>query len=147
VDELLEVRGYVIGKGVEPERMKTAVRRAAPNLLVQTVKAGAISNESVVEMIVAQTLRASSSGNLLAKKPEIDLLLRLAGTTQIAEAIRTTGTGTGRSYVLVAAGDREELLAAEGAVLPSAERLPRKPLSKREMLRVEKAALLNAQRT
>ncbi|MDV3277400.1 MAG: hypothetical protein LYZ69_02900 [Nitrososphaerales archaeon] len=143
----MEVRCYVVAGGADPERLRESVRGAAPKLLVQTVRTSALSNESLAEMIVAQTLRASLAQNLLAKKLEIDLLLRLAGTTQITEAIRSVGARAGEDFIFVAAGEGEELNAAESLGVLGAERLPRGTLGRGEMMRVEESALLNAQRT
>ena len=99
-------------------------------------------NELFVELLSAQTLQAESSGGLLAKKPEIDFLLRLAGTTQISRAIKQAGAKPGEGYILVVAGRREICLPSQ---LCGTE-LQRRELTDSERRKVERAALLNAQR-
>ena len=99
-------------------------------------------NEVFVELLAAQTLQAESSGGLLANKPEMDFLLRLAGTTQISRAIRDAGAKAGGQFVLVVAG-RSVVRRPPGIV---AKELPRRGLTDSERARIEKAALLNAER-
>ena len=133
-------RAYAFGKGEDPEAVKRKLVSANPGSLVQVVRAGGTKNEMLVEMLCAQTLRAESSGSLLAKRPEIDLLLRLAGTTQIARAIKSHGFASGEAFLAINAG-RVEVVVPEGF---SAAELPRKKLTKQELGRVEIAALLDA---
>lgn len=60
-------------------------------------------------MIAMQTLRARQTGALLAERPEVDLLLRLAGTNQITEALKTHGYKGPGTKLLVAAGPRDQV--------------------------------------
>jgi tRNA threonylcarbamoyladenosine modification (KEOPS) complex Cgi121 subunit len=111
--------------------------------MVQTFGAKAATNGFFVRMLASQTLRAGSSGSLLAKKPEIDFLLRLAGTSQISEAIARVGSKPGEPFVLVLASLRplkKGVHPAGGLILPSI------PLSESELRRVEQGALLSAHR-
>jgi len=89
-------------------------------------------------MLAAQTFQAESSGSLLANKPEIDLLLRLAGTNQISRAIREKGAKKGEPFLLIVAGRSEQILPQR---IPAKE-LPRRKLSRAELARIEKASLL-----
>lgn len=122
--------------------MKKRLASKNRGVVVQAAKAGSATNEFFVEMIAAQTLRAETSGSLLAKKPEIDFLLRLAGTTQIARAIKELGAEEGGPFLLVAAGPRAVHAPPELA----GSELPRLDLSSAELERIERAALLNARR-
>ena len=106
------------------------------------MKEGLIGNEVFVELLSAQTLQAQSSGGLLANKPEIDFILRLAGTTQISRAIGDVGAKSGDKFVLVVAG-RSTVRRPPG--LEGVE-LPRLKLTDSELERIEKAALLNVER-
>jgi tRNA threonylcarbamoyladenosine modification (KEOPS) complex Cgi121 subunit len=140
----MEARCFVVGAGEDPGEAKSALLRLHPRLLVQAVRAGSATNEFFVEMICAQTLRAAATGALLARKAEIDLLLRLAGTTQISAAISKTGSKKGELFLVIAAGAGGSMKALRA---PSGwKRLPRKELSEAELRRVEQAALLNAAR-
>lgn len=135
-------RAYLFDGRKDAEDVKGRMALANPGSLVQVARAGAASNELLVEMLAAQTLRAESSGSMLAKKPEVDLLLRIAGTTQISAAIEGYGAAKGKRFLAINAG-REALAVPEGF---GESELPRKSLTKSELLRVERAALLNAQR-
>ncbi len=136
-------KAYLFEKGFSSQEIKRKLAVANAGSIVQAAKGGSAHNEFFVEMLAAQTLRAEASGSLLAKKPEIDFLLRLAGTTQIARAIREQGAKEGEPFLLVVAG-REALLWPPEL---SGIELSRRDLSPEELARVEKAALLNAQRS
>lgn len=136
------VRAYLCPGSLDPGSTK---RKADPNRagrLVQTVSDEGERNVSLFEMIAAQTFQAQDSGGLLAKKPEIDLLLRLAGTTQISDAIKKRGAVNGKEFLLVVA-DRTAVKEVSELVEFA---LPRKELTRRELQKVERSALLNAQR-
>ena len=135
-------RAYLFGPESNPEEEKRRLSATNPGFMVQAVRAAPHTNEFFLEMLAAQTFQAESSGNLLAKKPEIDFLLRLAGTTQIADAIRVAGARGGEPFVVVAAGGSE----VNGGRLGRHE-LRRRELSKTDLRRVEKAALLNTRRS
>ena len=136
-------RAYLCGRDMRPEEMKRRLLLANPGSMVQAARAGTVKDEFLVEMLAAQTLQAEASGSLLAKRPEIDFLLRLAGTTQISRAIREHGAREGAPFILVVAGHSEQKGLAE---LEGME-LPRRTLAASELGRVERAALLNAQRS
>ena len=110
--------------------------------MVQAAKRSMAVNGLFVEMLAAQTLQAESSGRLLANKPEIDFLLRLAGTTQISKAIKSAGVSQGERFILVVAG-RSAVRLPQGI---DGRELPRRELTVSELGGIEKAALLNAKR-
>ncbi len=132
-----------MGKDEDPDEARRKASSRGKGVLIQAVKEGVATNEFVVELLVAQTLSAKKSGGLLAKKEEVDLLCRLAGTTQISEALMRAGAVKGRPFVLVLAGGGDEV-SELGRGLASARRLERrKVLGEEELMRVEGAALLN----
>jgi tRNA threonylcarbamoyladenosine modification (KEOPS) complex Cgi121 subunit len=110
---------------------------------VQVVREDTATNGFFVEMIAAQTIRAKGTENLLAKKPEVDLLLRLAGTTQISRAIEQIGAKKGKPFLLVIAGPGRRLASLDLDELGGSE-LEKRDLSSDELDRIEQAALLNA---
>jgi len=143
-DERLRIfaRAFLLPGGASPEESKRRLADANPGSVVQAAKARMAQNERFVELLAAQTLRAESTGSLLANRQEMDLLLRLAGTTQISSAIRDAGASQGERFVLVVAGRRR-------ARLPSGlggKELQRRELTDSELEKVERAALLNAKR-
>ena len=130
--------------GKDPKRMMQDVRKVDSELIVQAVKDTGITNEFYYKMIAFQTLRAMATENLIAKKPEIDLLLRLAGTTQIAQALAKSGARESKAFILVVAGKNKVVESL--TVKRTWTRLARLPLSEKELASIEEAALLNARR-
>lgn len=125
------------------------LRMDHPKLILQVFSADSPPNGTAIEMIAAQTLMAARSGSTLAVKPELDLLLRLAGTRQIGEAFSRLGYKSGgENLFLVAASPSKpplerlaRRLASEEVVV---EKLARKELGENDLQMVERAALLSA---
>ena len=138
----IHAKAFLCGGESTPEETKARLAVANPGSIVQAVRAGAAKNGFLVEMLAAQTLRAEKSHALLARKPEIDLLLRLAGTTQISRAIANQGARPGEPFLVLVAGRSEPKGVSE---LRGSE-IPKAPLTKTELARVERAALLDATR-
>jgi len=138
-----KVVSIIVGGGADPDSVRKIVATKFPGSIVQTVRADATTNGFFVEMIAAQTLRASGTQDLLAKKLEVDLLLRLAGTTQISRAIEQMGAKKGRPFLLIVVGPRRELAGLRAKELGESE-LKKRKLSSDELDRIEQAALLNA---
>jgi tRNA threonylcarbamoyladenosine modification (KEOPS) complex Cgi121 subunit len=136
-------QSFLFGAEIDPKRTKSRFSEAFPGTMVQTVSGMAASNGFFIQMLAAQTLRAERSGSLVARKPEIDFLLRLAGTSQISEAISKVGSRSGEPFILVVASLRP--LHRVGSTA-GGRRLPARRLSKLELHRVEEGALLSAQR-
>lgn len=135
-------KAYVCGGDLSADEAKLELASLNPGSIVQTASAKSAENEFFVEMLAAQTLCAGSVGSLLAKKAEMDFLLRLAGTTQISKAIKQHGSTKGEPFLLVVAGPREIKSSRSFEALE----LPRRKLSKKELDRIEGAALLSALR-
>jgi len=135
-------KAYLCGPEAKPAEMRRKLSAMNPGFMVQAVRATRGMNEFFLEMLAAQTLQAESSGSLLANKPEIDFLLRLAGTTQISVAIKEAGAKEGEPFVAVVAGRSEVNVEAQ----TRGRELPWRKLSRAELDRVERAALLNAHR-
>ena len=139
------VVSVVIRGEADPDSVRKIVNAKFPGSIVQAVREDAAINGFFVEMIATQTLRANGTKNLLAKKPEVDLLLRLAGTTQISRAIEQMGAKKGKPFLLVIVGPSSGLAGLSVRELGGSE-LERRELSSEELDRIEQAALLNAQR-
>jgi len=132
--------------GREPQELKSDLEGNFPSLVIQVVAAETGSNERFFRMIAAQTLFAMRNRSLLARKPELDLLLRLGGTTQISEALAKVGYRKGSRSILVAVGTRRDLNRLMRSVKEHGVRLEESRLSKKEMMRIEEAAVLSARR-
>ncbi|HXW37711.1 MAG TPA: KEOPS complex subunit Cgi121 [Nitrososphaerales archaeon] len=118
------------------------LRRRHTDLAIQAVRPGCIENETLGEMLGEQTAMAKKTGALLAKTPEIDLLLRVAGTRQISEAIKEIGTRRKEGQTILALGAERDLSELEKET-GIRGRVKSRPLSEEELDRVERAALLS----
>jgi hypothetical protein len=139
----------------EAEAFIGSLRQRHPEIIAQVVRPERMPGPLAIRMIGLQTLRALKTQCLLASKPELDLLLRLAGTRQIDLAIRRIGYAKGRSKVdpdgrramlLVAVGPNESIdrleseLGRQFPVLRSEE-----PPTPADLDTVESAAMLGAE--
>lgn len=133
----------------EVEGLLAEIRKQSPKVIVQLIRAASAPNPRAVEMIAAQTLMAARSGSTLAERPELDLLLRLAGTRQIGEAFRRVGyKSNGKRFFMVAASEGHKAeMTRMGKRLSTDKRfraLAKKQLAKSDLEHVERAALLAA---
>lgn len=133
----------------EVEDLLAKIRKQSPGVIVQVISAVRSPNPRTVEMIAAQTLTAARSGSMLAERPELDLLLRLAGTRQIGDAFKRVGykSDKKRFFMVAASEGNGTKIKRMGQQLAADKRFT--PLAKRQMLegdleQVERAALLAA---
>lgn len=102
------------------------LRRRFVNTRIQSVNTEYILGEDHLRLILEISVEAERRGTMLTDRMETDMMLRLAGTTQIAEAIRRAGAGAGPHAVVVALGDAPDLDALCNALhsvsLPFQER-------------------------
>src|SRR5271157_3943189 len=131
-------QSFLYGRDTDPGQIRAELSEAHPETLVQTFSSKAATNAFFIRMLAAQTLRAERTGSLLAKKSEIDFLLRLAGTSQISDAISRVGSKSGEPFVLVLASIRP----LKRATVAGGLKLSAQPLSESELRRVEQGALL-----
>jgi tRNA threonylcarbamoyladenosine modification (KEOPS) complex Cgi121 subunit len=130
------------------KELLTKLRKEFPSLVMQLVKIDSL-NSKFLEMIAEQTVQARMNRSLLAEKEDIDLILRLAGTTQIAEAIKRVGHQRTGNNTLIAIGKEKDMkpfmryLSQEKAFM----KLSRFALSEEELELIERSALLNVERS
>jgi tRNA threonylcarbamoyladenosine modification (KEOPS) complex Cgi121 subunit len=140
------VRCYIVPAELDAPELKKRLSGAFPSVIVQVIDSAAATNEGFIELLAWQTRGGLVSGCLLAKTPEMDLLLRISGTTQISTAIQDSGARKGTENVLIATGTESEMVRLERALSAHLERLQTKTLTTDELMRVERAAMLNAVR-
>jgi hypothetical protein len=158
----------------EVEDMLSRMRAENRGVLIQVFRMGRPPNCAAVEMIVTQTLAVAGTPSTLAEKPELDLLLRLAGTRQIGDAFKrigykggmeegddgeegitaaTGGSGSGKGkapkklFMVAASAQGEDafnLLLQRIAGDRRFKPVRKKPLEKADLETVERAALLAA---
>jgi tRNA threonylcarbamoyladenosine modification (KEOPS) complex Cgi121 subunit len=129
------------------EAVLARIRKESPDVIVQVFGANRPPNAAAVEMVAAQTLAATKSGSTLAERPELDLLLRLAGTRQIGEAFKRVGykSGAKRLFIVAASEGNASALGRLGSRLERDGRfteVAKKKLGKEDLEAVERAALL-----
>jgi tRNA threonylcarbamoyladenosine modification (KEOPS) complex Cgi121 subunit len=128
----------------DAERELLRLRSTHHRLIIQMVGMKRMPSSRAVLMIAAQTLRAVDTDSLLAAKPEVDLLLRLAGTSQITVALRKHGYMAEGAKMLVAAGPKRDVerLRRELSGSTSYRVLESEEMDEEDLNMVEVAALL-----
>lgn len=76
-----------------------------PAIRIQAVARPFVLGESHLRRILEISVESERRGVMISSKVETDTLLRLAGTTQITEAIRMAGSGSSQEIVVIAMGD------------------------------------------
>jgi tRNA threonylcarbamoyladenosine modification (KEOPS) complex Cgi121 subunit len=75
----------------DPGKLVDGLRAQYNNASIQAVNANAVYGEGHVRGVMKIVLEAKKRKIMLANKSEMELLIRLTGTNQIAEAIKSTG--------------------------------------------------------
>ncbi len=109
-----QVAGTAIGvKGVEVEDPKNflgQLEEKFPTLIIQAVDARFVAGFTHAQMILQQSWESRKRGLSYAKKPTLDLLMRLALSNQISEALRKVGLRKGAvDLALLAIGTPPDL--------------------------------------
>ena len=141
-DTTLAARVHLVSREGEVELL--TLRKRHPGLYIQLLTMARIPARQAIAMVGQQSLRAAKTGALLATKPEVDLLLRMSGTTQIAVAIQRSGYRARGKKVLVAVGPRGglERLRKQLSGDPGYDILEEGEMGAEDLAFVEKAALL-----
>lgn len=98
-----------------------------PAIRIQAVARPFVLGESHLRRILEISVESERRGVMISSRVETDALLRLAGTTQIAEAIRMAGAGPSQEIVVMAMGDPPVLrklsdhLSSEARPFPAGE--------------------------
>jgi len=99
-----------------------------PVIFRVNLKAGCIKKPGVLYLVALQTIFAIKKGELLAKKPEIDFLMRLARTDQIFLAKKICD-GSDHTVYIIEGDDKnvekiseDDINEAELSALVSAEK-------------------------
>jgi tRNA threonylcarbamoyladenosine modification (KEOPS) complex Cgi121 subunit len=143
----VSVRCYIVPAEQDASELKKRLSGTFPSVIVQVIDSAAATNAGFIELLAWQTRGGMTSGSLLAKTPEMDLLLRISGTTQISNAIKNSGARKGTENILIVAGTQTEMDSLDRALPAHFERLRTKTLTTDESMRVERAAMLNALRS
>ena len=103
------------------------IRIKHKQLIIQAINPKFLLNVQHAKKILAISLQAKKTKTMLSKKIETDILLRFAATTQISEAIKTTGRKMNTDFLIIAIGKKSSLSKLYSKLKPF---LNQKPLSR-----------------
>lgn len=86
-----------------------SIRKKFPDLILEGISSKCILSPTHAKKIIGLSLFAQKHEILLSKKPQTDILLRFAATTQISEAIKTVGIERYNNFTIVAIGKKSSL--------------------------------------
>lgn len=95
-------------KAVEPKDFLDDLRSKFPKLAIQIIADDAVYDQEHLEWVARQGWLAKERGVMLAKKVELDILMRVACASQISEALRVAGART-KTFIVLAIGNEGEL--------------------------------------
>ena len=101
----------------DPGRMLDNMRLQNPGVFVQAADAQAVYGTEHVIGALQIALEAQTRGIMIADKVEIEVLLRLACTDQIADALRKAGLKKGRHGCFIAFSRDEQAIKNFGGQL------------------------------
>ncbi len=101
-----------------------ALRQRFPHAHIQAVSSRHVLGLSHLRRILEVSLESRRRGIMIAKSLESDILLRLAGTTQIAQAIRMTGVVPGMPAVVMAIGPESYIVRLAESLADVTEPFP-----------------------
>jgi tRNA threonylcarbamoyladenosine modification (KEOPS) complex Cgi121 subunit len=133
----------------DAEALLTELRTRHAGLLIQVIGASHPPNPAAIEMVATQTFESARSGSTIADRPELDVLMRLAGTRQIGEALSLLGYKAAgkRLFLLAATSKSDDAIQRLGKYVDKrarAREIPAKKLTKDDLDQVERASLLSA---
>lgn len=85
------------------------IRKKFSNLNIQAISSNYILSKSHAMKIIKISFESKKNESLLTKKLETDILLRFANTTQISQAIKTTGLSKKNDFYIIAIGAKNPL--------------------------------------
>jgi molybdopterin converting factor small subunit/tRNA threonylcarbamoyladenosine modification (KEOPS) complex Cgi121 subunit len=103
------------------------LRAKHKQLMIQATNPKFLLNVQHAKKILAISIHAKKTNTMLSKKIETDILLRFAVTTQISEAIKTTGRKMNMDFLIIAMGKKSSLSMVYSELKPF---LNPKPLSR-----------------
>jgi len=104
------------GKATEPKDFLETLRSKFPNVTIQIIADDAVYNIEHLKWSVRQSWLAKNRGVMLAKRVELDLLMRIGGMNQISEAIKIAGAKENSPCYVVGIGAESELKKLAGFV-------------------------------
>ncbi len=94
---------------VEPKDLLDEIRRRFPKLVLQIISDNAVYDDEHLKWVARQSWLAKNRGIMLAKKVELDLLMRIAGAAQIADALKIAGARKDEPFVILGIGEERAI--------------------------------------
>jgi len=95
------------------------LRKKFPKLITQGISVNYILNKYHLQKILLVSFEAEKNKILLSKKLETDILMRFAGTNQIAYAIKKIGINPKTNFFIIAIGSKPLLTKLHNELKPS----------------------------
>lgn len=92
-------------RAVEPKDILDELRRNFPKLILQIISDNAVYDDEHLKWVARQSWFAKDRVIMLAKKVELDLLMRIAGTAQISHALKVAGARKDEPFIILAIGE------------------------------------------
>ena len=128
----------------DPGKLVDMIRSQHNNVLIQAVNANAVYGEEHVLGVLRITLEAEKRNIMLTNRCEIELLIRLAGTDQISEAIRRAGLKKDVAACFIAFSQDNEAIRQFEQWIKSEFNLNNSVLRPNEDKRIRLASLLGS---
>ena len=128
----------------DPGKLVDMIRSQHNNVLIQAVDANAVYGEEHVLGVLRITLEAEKRNIMLTNRCEIELLIRLAGTDQISEAIRRAGLKKDVAACFIAFSQDNEAIRQFEQWIKSEFSLNNSVLKPNEDKRIRLASLLGS---
>ena len=104
------------GEATEPKDFLETLRSKFPNTSIQIIAGEAVYNLEHLKWSVRQSWLAKNRGVMLAKRVELDLLMRIGAANQISEAIKIAGAKENSPFYIIGIGAESELKKLAGFV-------------------------------
>jgi tRNA threonylcarbamoyladenosine modification (KEOPS) complex Cgi121 subunit len=96
-------------KAAQPKGLLETLRLAFPKPSVQIIAHDAAYDLGHIKWAVRQSWLAKDRGVMLAKRVELDLLIRIAGVSQISDAIKIAGAKENKPCYIIGMGAENDL--------------------------------------
>ena len=94
---------------VEPKDILDELRRRFPKLVLQIISDKAVYGDEHLKWVARQSWLAKDREIMLAKKVELDLLMRIAGVAQISDALKVAGARKDESFIILGIGEERAI--------------------------------------
>ena len=107
---------FEINKSNANKEYLILLRKLFPKLHLQAISSKFILDKEHSKKIITISINQKIKNQLLSDKIETDLLLRFSNTTQINDAIKTVGLSKTENFILIAIGNKSNLLKLHQAI-------------------------------